>query len=79
MDDRTSMEAVWTQCLSPEGLVCDLMDVQTKELFGSVFEHVFQEALWTAAFVPHQSHVSSLSQPAVKISNIQQLFRGWMK
>lgn len=27
--------------LSPQGLICDLIHVQTKELFRSMFEHMF--------------------------------------
>lgn len=45
------------------------MDVQTKELFGSMFEDVFQKALRTSALVPHQRHVFSLSQPAVTVQS----------
>lgn len=43
------------------------MDVQTKELFGSMFEDVFQKAFRTSALVPPQRHVFSLSQPAVTV------------
>lgn len=43
------------------------MDVETKELFGSMFEDVLQEAFRASALVPHQSNVSSLSKPAVTV------------
>lgn len=52
--------------VSPEVLVCDLMDVQTKEFLGCVFEDVFQEALRASALVSHQLHFSTLSQPGEK-------------
>jgi len=48
----------------PEGLVGDLVDVQSKELLGGAFEDVLQEALRAAALVPHQRRVPGLSQPA---------------
>lgn len=62
------------------------MDVHAKELFGSVFEDVLEKAFRAPALVPHQSHVSSLSQPAaqetvrttsadtVKIHNYNRIF-----
>lgn len=49
--------------LPPEVLVCDLVDVQAKELLGSVLEDVFQEALGASTLVPHQRRVSGLPQP----------------
>lgn len=50
---------------SPEVFIRNLMDIQTKELFGSVFENVLKEAFRASALVPRQGHISSLSQPAV--------------
>ena len=52
-----------SQCLSPEALVGDLMDVQTKELFGGMFEHMLQEPFRASALVPHQLPLPCLSQP----------------
>ena len=54
-----------SQFLSPEGFICDLMDIQTKEFFGSMFEHVFQETFRTSSLVPPKRYVSSLSKPVV--------------
>lgn len=53
--------------LSPEGLICDLLDIHTKEFFSSVFEHVFQETFRASAVMSHQRHVSTLSQPTVTV------------
>lgn len=38
---------------SPVVLICDLMNIQTKELFGGMFENMFQEALRHSTRVSH--------------------------
>lgn len=38
---------------SPVVLVCDLMNIQTKELFGGMLEDMFQEALRHSALMSH--------------------------
>lgn len=57
--------------LSPEGLICDLLDIHTKEFFSSVFEHVLQETFRASAVMSHQRRVSTVSQPTVKTALTQ--------
>lgn len=49
---------------SPEVFVCDLVDVNAKELLGSVLVDVLKEAFRASTLVPDQSHIPSVSQPA---------------
>lgn len=46
---------------SPEVFICDLVDILTKELFGGMFENVFQEALRASALMSHQHSISTFS------------------
>lgn len=50
----------------PEVFVCDLVDILTKELFGGIFEDVFQEALRASALISHQLSISRFSQSAFR-------------
>lgn len=50
----------------PEVFVCDLVDILTKELFGGIFEDVFQEALRASALISYQLSISRFSQSAFR-------------
>lgn len=51
---------------SPEVFVRDLLDVDAKELLGSVLVDVLQETFGASTLVPDQSHVLSVSHPAAQ-------------
>lgn len=55
----------WLYC-TPEVFVCNLLDVDPKELLGSVLVDVLQETFRASTLVPDQSHVPSVSHPAAQ-------------
>lgn len=50
--------------LWPEGFVTDFLNVQTKQLFSCVFEHMFQESFRASTIMPHQRLFPAFSQSA---------------